>query len=234
MLKKLAIVRCKPEFIEMCTYSYAGLAHADPSGYDFYFSLKTPLEDFGNAMISALSKSRDFSSTPEEIEYVNKNCPQDILSIWDGHSIDELEKLKQEMHEWHEKYYQKWVAAKPERALFKKELTEQRNSEWLESVLKKYQYKNKTALFKNMQVCSVTEESEEIKFLSHGKDESSNGTSSFKIKSTSPSEVIGAAVKYSIARCTGKGADVVAKKLFPGGVPESFEDYLKSLNLQQT
>jgi hypothetical protein len=217
MIKKLAIIRCKPEFIEICTYSYAGLAYPDPSGYDFYFSLKTPLKDLGSAMISALSKSRNFSSTPEEIEEFNR--------------LDEINKNSKE---WFLIYRPaKWLNNKPERRLFEKELTEQRNSEWLESVLKKYQYKNKTALFKNMQACSVTEENEEIKFFSHGKDESSNGSSSFKIKSTSPPEVIGAAVKYSIARCTGKGADLVAKKLFPDGIPDTFDDYLRSLSLQK-
>jgi hypothetical protein len=114
-----------------------------------------------------------------------------------------------------------------------------RYKDFVQYVLQKYSYKNKSAMFKNMQSCSVEMNDENIIISpwKHDKLEGYDGMDKsfdLTIPSTSPSEIIGAAVKYSIARCTGKGADVVAKKLFPGGVPESFEDYLKSLNLQQT
>jgi hypothetical protein len=83
-----------------------------------------------------------------------------------------------------------------------------------------------------MQSCSISEENGEKTFLPIAPKEVKKGDFKFSIPSTSPPEVIGAAVKYSIARCTGKGADLVAKKLFPNGVPETFEDYLASLNLK--
>lgn len=110
---------------------------------------------------------------------------------------------------------------------------------FVEYVLKTYGYKNKTVLFKNMQHCKVKFINNEITISpkKHDKLEGWEGMDkkfNLVIPSISPPEIIGAAVKYSIARCTGKGADLVAKKLFPDGVPETFDNYLKSLNLQQT
>lgn len=107
----------------------------------------------------------------------------------------------------------------------------------LENTIKKYGYKNKKSLFENMQYCFVKIECGNITISpsKHDKLEGWEGMDKkfdITIPSTSSPEVIGAAVKYSIARCTGKGADLVAKKLFPDGVPETFDDYLASLSLK--
>ncbi|MDR2107267.1 MAG: CdiI family contact-dependent growth inhibition immunity protein [Holosporaceae bacterium] len=215
-MEKDAEIYCNLDFIEISTVTTCSMSYKDPLGDDFFFPLDEQLEVLGSALISALEKSRDLSSSPEEKKEFTENAP-DILSG--------------KFREWYDGYHQKWLNNKPERRLFEENLRRQRESEWLNNILKCYGYKNEKALYKNMQACSATEESEEIKFFSQGKDESSKGTSGFKIKSASPPEVIGAAVKYSVARCTGKGADLVAGKLFPDGVPDTFEDYLKSLNL---
>ncbi|MDR2781510.1 MAG: CdiI family contact-dependent growth inhibition immunity protein [Holosporaceae bacterium] len=113
-----------------------------------------------------------------------------------------------------------------------------RYKDFVEYVLQKYNYKNKHAMFKNMQHCSVKMDDGIIVISpwKHDKLEGYDGMNesfNLTIPSTSTPSVIGAAVKYSIARCTGRSADLVAKKLFPGGVPDTFEDYLQSLNLQK-
>ena len=109
----------------------------------------------------------------------------------------------------------------------------------LENELRKFKYKNKTALYKNMQGCGVVLTEEKIRFspLVHEKLEGWSGFKKnerrdFFIPSDSSPGIVGAAVKYSIARCTGRGADLVSEKLFPDGVPESFEVYLESLGLR--
>jgi hypothetical protein len=109
----------------------------------------------------------------------------------------------------------------------------------VEKTIKKYDYKNKKSLFEHMQSCSVEMDDKSITISpwNHERLDSWDGINKkfvVTIPSTSSPEIIGAAVKYSIARCTGKGADLVAKKLFPEGVPETFEGYLKSLNLEIT
>jgi hypothetical protein len=109
-------------------------------------------------------------------------------------------------------------------------------SDWVKSIMQKYNYKTETLIYRNMQSCSATLENNNIT-LSPKKHSSIRGCDGMDksfdlvISSNSSPEIIGAAVKYSITRCTGKGADLVAKKLFPDGVPETFEDYLRSLNL---
>lgn len=44
-------------------------------------------------------------------------------------------------------------------------------------------------------------------------------------------KLIGAAVKYAIVNCRGKGADFMRNLLFPDGQLETFEKYLESLGL---
>ena len=115
-------------------------------------------------------------------------------------------------------------------------LKDTRHKTDLEYELHKFKYKNKASLFKNMQCCSVNRENEKTIFssLKHTTLEGWEGTRDnyrLNIPSDSSPEIVGAAVKYSIARCTGRGADLVSEKLFPDGVPESFEAYLESLGL---
>jgi hypothetical protein len=208
--------------MEISTKTACGMSYKDPLGDDFYFLLDEKLEVLGTALISAFEKSRDLSSTPEEMREFTENAP-DMMSG--------------KFREWYDSHHQKWLNNNHSRRLFEKELVEQRSSEWIDFVSKKYWYKNKKAMFKNMQSCSAEMDAKTI-VVSPWKHDNLEGwdgmDKSFDliIPSSSHPEVIGAAVRYSIARCTGKGADLVAKKLFPNGVPDTFEDYLQSLNLE--
>jgi hypothetical protein len=213
--RKIATVYCNPDFIEICTMSRCSVTHKDPLGDDFFFSFDTRLEVLGNALTSAFQKSRDLSSTSEEIEKFNK--------------LDEMNKNSKE---WFLiSRHKEWLKHNPDRLLFEESLEKKRYTEWICFILKRYAYKNEKTLFKNMQLCSVTKEKSEITFLPFGRREARKGDFRFTICSPSSPEIIGAAVKYSIARCTGKGADLVANKLLPDGVPDTFDDYLKSLSL---
>jgi hypothetical protein len=220
-MRKDAEICCTLDFIEISTVTACGMSYKDPLGDDFYFSLEEKLEVLGNALISALEKSRYLSSTPEEIEEINR--------------LDEINKNSKEWFLFYR--HEKWLNHNPNRRLFEKELVEQRNSKWIDFVSKKYGYKNKKALFKNIQHCYVDlHEDQNIKISSTEHDKLEGWGATVKdykihIPANSPSKAIGAAVKYSIARCNGKGADLVAKKLFPDGVPDTFDDYLASLNL---
>jgi hypothetical protein len=221
-MRKDAEIYCNLDFLEISTVSACGMSYKDPLGDDFYFALEEKIEVLGNALISALEKSRDLSSTHEEKREFTEDSP-DVMSG--------------KLREWYNIYHQKWLNSNPERQLFEKELIEHRNFEWINYILEKYNYKNKTVLFKRMQHCSViASEDKNIKISSTKHDKLEGWGSTVKdyklpIPADSPPEIIGAAVKYSIARCTGKGADLVANKLLPDGVPDTFDDYLKSLSL---
>jgi hypothetical protein len=217
-MEKEACIYCNGDFIEICTMSRCSIYHRDPLGNDFYFLLNEESEILGNALISALEKSRDLSSTQDEKREFTENAPDTMSG---------------KLREWYDSYHERWLNNKPERRLFEENLERKRYSEWVDNILKHYGYKNEKSLFKNMQLCSIAKCDEKMIFLPYGKREASQNDFKFTITSSSPPSVIGAAVKYSIARCTGKGADLVAKKLFPDGVPDTFEDYLKLPTLQK-
>jgi predicted nucleotide-binding protein (sugar kinase/HSP70/actin superfamily) len=215
-----AVINCNTDFMEIYTLSSCNVSHRDPLGDDFYFSLNEQLDALGDALVSALKKSRDLSSTPEERKEFTENAPDTMSG---------------KLREWYDSYHKKWLNNNPGRLLFEKELVEKREQEWIEHLLKNYGYKSRRALFKNMQSCFVAMEEGVITFspAEHDKLDGWGSTTKsykFSIPSSSP-KIIGAAVKYSVGRCTGKGADLVAKKLFPDGVPDTFDDFLKLLNL---
>ena len=101
-------------------------------------------------------------------------------------------------------------------------------------MMKKYEYKTKTALLKNMQHVSVENDGESITFSSlwllttdsWGDPDGKTPSVEMIIPSTSSIEVIGAAVRYAIGNCQGKGSDFMRKLLFPEGKPDTFEDML--------
>jgi hypothetical protein len=214
MKKQCAHIYCNTEFLEICTITECGYGCLDPLGNDNFMQLDELINVLGDSLVSALKKSRYLSSTSEE--------------------MIEFTKLEQDgkanvIHE-------KWLKNNKERLLFERRLIDERYLQWIENVLRKYNYKNKSAIYKIMQWCSAEMSNNLIiiKSSKHGHIDRWDGTHNdykITISSSSSPEVIGAAVKYSIARCTGKGADLVAKKLFPDGVPDTFDDYLKSLNL---
>lgn len=107
----------------------------------------------------------------------------------------------------------------------------QRYKEWVQKVMKEYGYKTKKALFQNMQHTLVEDDGENILFSSSyhlttdswGNPDGKTPDIEFKIPSSSSVEVIGAAAKYAIGNCRGKGADFMREMLFPNGQPETFE-----------
>ncbi len=105
--------------------------------------------------------------------------------------------------------------------------------------IQEYGFKDEKALYKNMMRCSITvyENFEvELSILDHEKLELWRGQDfNIKIRYDSPDEILGATVRYALAKCRGKGsyakgAEMVSKILFPEGVPDSVEEYLASIN----
>jgi hypothetical protein len=104
--------------------------------------------------------------------------------------------------------------------------------------IKKYNYKSKNELYKNMMYCSVEIANCTIIISpwNHTKLDTWEGSgSSIQISSLSSPEIIGAAVRYAFSKCKGKGpyakgAEIVTKALFPDGVPNSLEEYLESID----
>ena len=88
-----------------------------------------------------------------------------------------------------------------------------------------------------MQTINIEGDSNFIKFIPtehvrYGWDGiSDEERSEVVIPSTSSLEIIGAAVKYAIGNCRGKGADLIRSLLFPNGQPETFEKYIEELGV---
>ena len=88
-----------------------------------------------------------------------------------------------------------------------------------------------------MQHISVEDDGESILFSSSwhlttdswGDPDGKTPSVKFKIPSSSSEEIIGAAVKYAVGNCQGKGADFMRNMLFPEGQPATFEEYVHSL-----
>lgn len=106
-------------------------------------------------------------------------------------------------------------------------------------VMRKYGFKDEKALYKNMMSSGILvyDDLEIVVDNSiHDKLESWNfGDFKVKIRYDSPDEILGATVRYALAKCRGKGsyakgAEIVSKILFPGGVPDSIEDYLATID----
>ena len=107
--------------------------------------------------------------------------------------------------------------------------------------IQEYGFKDEKALYKNMMLCSILvyDDSEiDIMWNVHTKLdtwEADGDDREYKIQYNSPDEILGATVRYALAKCRGKGsyakgAEMVSKILFPEGVPDSVEEYLASIN----
>jgi transcription elongation factor GreA-like protein len=80
-MKKSAFIECNSDFIDIYTMSRCSVSHKDPLGDEFFFSIDEQLEVLGHALTSALQKSRDLSSSPEEREEVNDPRRKHIRSF---------------------------------------------------------------------------------------------------------------------------------------------------------
>ncbi len=206
-MNKYGGINFNEKFMGIYTCSDSGWITEDPMGEDIYLS---PLADFrtvGESLLRAFAKSRDVSISEE-----------DRQALIDGRVSDE----------WIDKKY-------PDISLFSPVACAERYKEWLKQVMKEFKYKTKTALLKNMQHVSAENDGEFIMFTSvyhlttdsWGDPDGKILSVEMKIPSTSSVEVIGAAVRYAIGNCRGKGADFICELLFPEGKPDTFEEYLK-------
>ena len=209
--KKYAGINCNEKFLEIYTCSDSGWIQDDPFGEDIYFELLADNKIIGESILKALVKSRDVSISEE-----------DRQALIEGKVTRQWIKEKYPGREW------TTPVAAAER--FKK---------WLADAMKAYNYKTKTALLKNMQHVSVENDGKNILFSSlwhlttdsWGDPDGKTPSVEFTIPSSSSVEVIGAAVKYAIGNCQGKGADFMRDIIFPDGQPTTFDEYLKELNL---
>ncbi len=206
-IKQYAGIVCNEKFLEIDTGSYSGWVTRDPEGEDIYLS---PLADFrtvGESLLRAFAKSRDVSISEE-----------DRQALIDGRVTRQWINEKYPGREW----------ATPVACA-------ESYKEWLKQVMKEFKYKTKTALLKNMQHVSAKNDGEFIMFTSDyhlttdswGNPDGKTPSVEMKIPSTSNVEIIGAAVRYAIGNCRGKGADFIRELLFLEGKPDTFEEYLK-------
>lgn len=207
MNKRYTGVGCNEKFLEITTGSYSGWVTDDPLGEDIYLEPLTDNKIIGEAILKALAKSRDLSETEEE-----KN-----MSITD----------------------EEWRDLKPDRWLLTPVAAAERYKKWIQKVMRDYGYKTKKTLLQNMQYISVEQDDDFIKFdsLYHlttdswGNPDGKTPTIELKIPASSSPEIIGAAMKYAIGNCRGKGADFMRNLLFPAGQPTSFEEYIGALKI---
>ena len=124
------------------------------------------------------------------------------------------------------------------KVMFTNEKISARYKERMEYMLTTYNYKTENALYKNMMSCSISDDGEKIEIspmkkgngIGNYERTKTDGIKDIYLSSDSPPEIIGAALKFAFTRCKGKGVEVVTKALFPGGVPNSLEEYLESVN----
>ena len=217
-MKKYAGILCNEKFINIYTLSDVGDCRYDPLGENIYIPLDSDLHTIGDSVLKALSKSRDLSISDEDRESFSGLCDTKGVFV---------------ARQWiYERY--------PERKLFDNELCDKRYHETIEDMRVKYGYKTKSVLLKNMQMLAIscdTENETNFKSWQHKNGDHWSGGDKkdpaleFSISSSSSVEVVGAAAKYAIGNCRGKGADLIRGILFPNGQPENFEEYLKELGL---
>ena len=219
---KYASIDCNEKFINIYTETLVGNCCKDPLGYECFQALDADLYSIGDAVLKALDKSRDLTLPEEDRNNFSAICSEDGVLV---------------AREW---LYEKH----PEWKLFDKdsEAMLEASERWWKEIEKIYKVRSKEATFKrmqkNMQNVAVRKDMNNIKFKSLIHDRyggwgstKDNPAIEFSIPSSSPVDVVGAAAKYAIGNCRGKGADLIRGILFPEGQPETFEDYLKELEL---
>ena len=207
MIKQYAGIGCNEKFMKICICSDSGWIQQDPLGEDIYLDPLADYKTIRESLLKAFAKSRDVSISEE-----------DRQALIDGRVTRQWIKEKYPGREWTTP-----VACAA------------RYQDWLQRMMKEYEYKTKSALLKNMQHVSVENDGEFITFSSDyhlttdswGDPDGKTPSVEMKISSTSSVEVIGAAVRYVIGNCQGKGSDFMRKLLFPEGRPGTFEDMLR-------
>ncbi|MEY1229855.1 contact-dependent growth inhibition system immunity protein [Proteus terrae] len=84
-------------------------------------------------------------------------------------------------------------------------------SEWIKKIIKEYDYKNKTALFNNMNRCSLELTDDEITIsplnhlrMDHWVGEGIPDSAIITLKSNCSDEVLGASIKEAFTRCISR------------------------------
>ena len=218
---KYTNVECNEKLIEVYTVSLVGNSQKDPLGEDIFFDSNIDLKTLGNAVVKSLAKSRDLSISNEDM---NK------------YSEIKYSKGRDAAEEW---FYQRF----PEWKLFdlENDIWKEKNKFYWENIERIYKSRSHTAISRkvnqNMQIIDVEKNVDYVKFTPTKHERYGWGGIQEKekfeviIPSTSSSEVIGAAVKYAIGNCRGKGADLIRSLLFPNGQPETFEKYIEELGI---
>jgi hypothetical protein len=123
---------------------------------------------------------------------------------------------------------------------YSREACAQRYKDSIKYMMKKFRYKTKGKAFENMMSLSVSknrngEKKIEIIPWIHVKMDrwncfGKNECRDIFLSSDVPAEILGAAVRFAFTLCEGQGADIVAKTLFPHGIPNSLDEYLASID----
>lgn len=209
--KKHVGIDCNEKLLEIHTCSDSGWIQDDPLGEDIYLDPLADSKTIGEAILKALAKSRDVSISEE-----------DRIALIEG------------------KVTRQWINEKyPGREWTTPVAAAERYKKWVEYAMKAYKYKTKKALLQNMQHISVEDDGENILFSSSyhlttdswGNPDGKTPDIELKIPSSSSIEIIGAAARYAIGNCRGKGADFMRNLLFPEGQPNSFEEYIDALKI---
>lgn len=208
--KKYAFIGCNEKFFEIVTRSFTGGLSGDPLGEDIYLEPLSNCKIIGEAVRKALAKSRDLSISEE-----------DRQALIDGKVTEE------------------WIDEKyPNQQMFEIAACIERYKEWQQRIMKAYKYKTKKALMQNMQHISVENDMKSILFIPSNHESidgfSGDGMSeelNIIVPADSSPQVIGAAARYAIGNCRGKGADFMRNLLFPEGQPDTFEKYTEMLGI---
>ena len=169
----------------------------------------------------------------DPIDSAQKKLPHPFDNLTLGLAVKTcLENSKElTVAEWDEKY------GTDDKAFY--ESMAKKIDEMINEMIYKYGFKDENAFNKNMMSSGILvyDDLEIVVDNSiHDKLESWDfGDFKVKIRYDSPDEILGATVRYALAKCRGKGsyakgAEMVSKILFPEGVPDSVKEYLASID----
>lgn len=125
---------------------------------------------------------------------LSKNITDDKLGYYSKISLSNSRKIESNSQEFNEMYNDKKYY-----------------SEWVRKIIKEYDYKNKTALFNNMNRCSLELTDDEITIsplnhlrMDHWVGEGIPDSAIITLKSNCSDEVLGASIKEAFTRCISR------------------------------
>ena len=125
---------------------------------------------------------------------LSKNITDDKLGYYSKISLSNSRKIESNSQEFNEMYNDK-----------------KDYSEWVKKIIKEYSYKNKTALFENMNLCGLSFIGNEIIIkpqnhlrMDHWVGEGILDSAIITLKSNCSDEVLGASIKEAFTRCISR------------------------------